>query len=96
MRPEVRHDTEPAVTVHCQESPSKRAKKQTAAELASLQVVAAAEDGWRLVYVDGLSKPLWKGSKYRAGGDWNLLTRGHANRENQHIGAATAGPPANQ
>ena len=64
----VRHDTEPTVTVHCQESPSKRAKKQSATELASQQVAAAAEDGWRLVYGDGSSKPLWKGSKCRAGG----------------------------
>ena len=55
-------------SVHCQESPSKRAKKQLAVELASQQVAAAAEDGWRLVYVDGSSKPIWKGSKYRVGG----------------------------
>ena len=45
-------------------------KKQSAAELASQQVAAAAEDGWRLVYVDGSSKPLWKGSKCRAGAIW--------------------------
>ena len=43
-------------------------KKKTAAELASQQVAAAVEDGWRLVYVDGSSKPLWKGGKYRVGG----------------------------
>ena len=29
-------------------------------------------------------------------GGWAVLTRGHANRKNQHIGTATAGPPANQ
>ena len=63
----IRHETDPAVTVHSQESPSKKAKKQSAAELASQQVAAAAEDGWRLVHVDGSSKPLWKGRKYRAG-----------------------------
>ena len=51
-----------------QELPSKKAKKQSAAELASQEVETAAEDGWRLVYVDGSSKPLWKGSKHRAGG----------------------------
>ena len=64
----IRHDTDPKVTVHCQESPSKKAKEQLAAELASQQVAAAVEDGWRLVYVDGSSKPLWKWSKYRPGG----------------------------
>ena len=61
------HDTHPTIPVHCQESPSKKAKKQSTAELASQQVAAAAEDGWRLVYVDGFSKLLWKGSKYSAG-----------------------------
>ena len=51
-----------------QDLPSKKAKKQLAAELAGQEVEAAAEDGWRLVYVDGWSKPPWKGSKHRVGG----------------------------
>ena len=60
--------SENATRTQCQASPSKKAKKQSAAELASHEVEAAAEDGWRLVYVDSSSKPLWKGSKHRAGG----------------------------
>ena len=37
-----------------------------------------------------------EGKYIQGGGDWNLLTRGHTNRKNEHIGAATAGPLANQ
>ena len=45
------HDTDPTVTVHCHESPSKKAKKQSAVEIASQHIAAAAEERWRLVYV---------------------------------------------
>ena len=50
------------------DSAAKKAKTQSAVELARTQVQRAADEGWRLVYVDESSKQPWKGSKHRAGG----------------------------